>query len=207
VETRYRAGDMEAKRYRTLAKIGNFGFAGGLNLAFVDYARGYGVSITEEEAKKLRRDWFAQWPAMESYFAWVGSQTGDGAAVATQYRSGRRRGGCSFTVLANTLFQGLVADGAKLALWRIWRECGPGGRLAGSWPVLFIHDEIILETPLDLVDSHSRVLCQIMVEAMAEYIPDVKITASPVAMSHWSKGAKEVRDSRGRLQVWAPSSP
>ena len=41
----------------------------------------------------------------------------------TQFLSGRVRGGCRFTQMCNTLFQGLAADGAKKALWDITREC------------------------------------------------------------------------------------
>jgi hypothetical protein len=39
----------------------------------------------------------------------------------------------------NTMFQGLAADGAKLALWKLWR--------AGYRLVNFIHDEILVELP------------------------------------------------------------
>lgn len=198
-------GDCDVKRVRNLSKIANFGFAGGLSArSFVSYARGYGVTVTEDEALYLRRKWFAAWPAMRSYFEKIGAETSGGPGVVTQYRSRRRRGGCSFTEAANSYFQGLVADGAKAALWLIQRAC-VSGELRGSYPVLFIHDEVVLETPLDKVHEHSEHLCRLMLDGMRAYIPDVAIRAEPVAMMRWSKSAEELRDSDGRLVPWRPS--
>ena len=55
--------------------------------------------------------------------------------------TGRVRGRVSFTQARNTPFQGLAADGAKLALWELIR--------AGYRVVAFIHDEILIELPED----------------------------------------------------------
>jgi hypothetical protein len=60
-----------------------------------------------------------------------------GARVATL--TGRVRGGVGYTQARNTPFQGLAADGAKLALWRLVRE---GYRVVG-----FVHDEVLVELP------------------------------------------------------------
>ena len=58
--------------------------------------------------------------------------------------TGRVRGRVGFTQARNTPFQGLAADGAKLALWALIR--------AGYRVVAFIHDEIIVELPEEGVD-------------------------------------------------------
>lgn len=55
--------------------------------------------------------------------------------------TGRLRFGASYCARHNTLFQGLAADGAKLALWKLWR--------AGYRIVNFLHDEVIIEVPAD----------------------------------------------------------
>lgn len=51
--------------------------------------------------------------------------------------TGRLRSGVSYTEARNTPFQGLAADGAKLALWGLHK--------AGFRIVAFIHDEVLLE--------------------------------------------------------------
>lgn len=51
--------------------------------------------------------------------------------------TGRVRGGVGYTEARNTPFQGLAADGAKLALWELDRQ---GFRI-----VAFVHDEIVVE--------------------------------------------------------------
>jgi DNA polymerase I-like protein with 3'-5' exonuclease and polymerase domains len=53
--------------------------------------------------------------------------------------TGRVRGRVSFTQARNSPFQGLAADGAKLALWRLVKE---GYRI-----INFVHDEINFEIP------------------------------------------------------------
>lgn len=53
---------------RTLAKIVNFGFPGGLGaLTFVTYAAGFGVDITEESSKKLKEVWLETLPNMKEH--------------------------------------------------------------------------------------------------------------------------------------------
>ena len=54
--------------------------------------------------------------------------------------SGRLRANAGYTARHNTIFQGLASDGAKLALWRVWR--------AGYRVVNFVHDQLLVEVPL-----------------------------------------------------------
>lgn len=53
--------------------------------------------------------------------------------------TGRIRGNTIFTARKNTPFQGLAADGAKLALWSLIRS--------GYHVVAFVHDEFVIEIP------------------------------------------------------------
>lgn len=56
--------------------------------------------------------------------------------------TGRLRAKASYSARRNTVFQGAAADGAKLALYRLWR--------AGFRVVAFIHDEFVVEVPVDV---------------------------------------------------------
>lgn len=42
-------------------------------------------------------------------------------------------------------------------------------------------------------------------DAMAEYVPDVKIAADPALMEYWTKDAEPAYDANGALTVWMPS--
>jgi hypothetical protein len=99
---------------------------------------------------------------MRGYFAYVTNHL-ETSAEATQFLSGRVRGGCRFTQMCNTLFQGLAADGAKKALWDITRECylDTASPLFGSRVMIFAHDELILEMPEE--KAHEAALRQVEV--------------------------------------------
>lgn len=76
--------------------------------------------------------------------------------------TGRVRGGCTYTQQRNTPFQGLAADGAKLALWRL---------LAAGFRILaFVHDEIIVELPKGGSEGAAREVDSILNSAMEEVL-------------------------------------
>jgi len=79
----------------------------------------------------------------------------------------------------NAQFQGLAADGAKLALYRLLRE--------GLRPVLFIHDEVVVETDQGDRDAAAKRVDQILVEEMGRVIPDVRIRVEGRFMERWQK--------------------
>jgi hypothetical protein len=74
----------------------------------------------------------------------------------------------------------------------------------GCRPVLFVHDEIILEAPDEQADAAARELEKVMVEIYQRYTPAVKITADAHLMKRWSKDAEAVLDHRGKLIPWEP---
>lgn len=197
----YAAGDKAADDARQFAKIGNFGYPGGLGAhTFVDYAAGYGFPTTFEKATMLREAWFETWEEMEAYFSRINDLCGGFEGTITQLYSDRVRGRVTFTEAANTFFQGLTADGAKQALWDLCKACylaKPGDVLYGVRPVAFLHDEIITEVPYDSSErAHLAALKQaeIMRDAMAKWVRDVPIKCGPVMMRKWMKGAKSVMD-------------
>jgi len=110
--------------------------------------------------------------------------------------TGRLRGYPSYCAARNTVFQGLAADGAKLALYRLHRE---------SFRVVnFIHDEVIVELPEQA--DHTALAEQIkriMVDEMRRVVPDIPIECEYALMRRWHKGAEAVYENE-RL---VPSMP
>jgi hypothetical protein len=206
---RYAAGDEDAAEHRQLSKPADFGFPGGMGEeAFVAYAAGYGIRITLLRSREAKGAWRQAWPEERDYFRYVSATVGPSGEARSirQLRSGRVRGRVPYCAVANGFFQGLVADGAKRALWLVSRECYTGVRpdgkpspLAGSRPVMFLHDEIIAEMPEARASDAAERMAEVMIGAMREFCPDVPILAKPVLMRRWQKGAKQRRDQSGRL--------
>lgn len=183
-------------QWRQLAKAFNFGLPGGLGKdTFIEWARKqYQVNMPPERFKPAKEAWLEVVPEVRDLFAWVGQRTRESyndRFTFTQHRSGRRRGGCNYTVGCNTGFQGLTSDGAKNALIMIFRECHTvGSALYGCRLVAQIYDEFLVEVPRDRIDvAHPRLL-ELMKLGMEEYTPDVPARASAEVMKHWSKTAK-----------------
>ena len=195
----------EALEIRQRAKPANFGYAGGMGAStFVAYAQGYGVELTAQEAQELRDAWIQTYD-MRPWFR--EAERAQARGYVDVPRSGRRRGRVGYTQSCNTPFQGLASDGAKDALFRVAYECYvlPSSPLYGSRPLVFIHDEIIVESPDELAPEAGDRLASIMVDAMNKVCPDVPAQATPALCKRWLKGAKTVRDENGRLSAWSPA--
>lgn len=198
----------EIKKARQRAKACLFGFPGGLGAEkFAAYAQAsYGVTMSIEEAVAAKEAYLTAHPEMRQYFTWVNQLLhGNDQATVRQHRSGRLRGGCSYTAACNTGFQGLCADFAKEALYEVARQCyaEPGKPLYGCRPVNFIHDEILTEVPddPDLADAAARELQRIMVEVGRAWTPECPVNASVSLMRRWSKNAEPV-ERAGKLIPW-----
>lgn len=124
--------------------------------------------------------------------------------VPNSYFVARRSG--TVYVTGNSYFQGSVADGAKFACFLVAWECyaKPESPLYGCRPVLFLHDEILIEAPEERAHEAAVRLGQVMVEALQCFLPDVPVTASPALMRRWYKGAEAAYDANGRLVPWEP---
>jgi hypothetical protein len=106
---------------------------------------------------------------------------GSGVVMLT----GRIRGGINYSQCRNTPFQGLAADGAKLALWRLIRE--------GFSVVRFIHDEVLLELPDEggyvsqAIAEHARaIMCQEMESVL---VGGIGVGCELALSKYWSKDA------------------
>ena len=183
---RVAADDPEARSCRQRSKAANFGYPGGLGAdSFVAYARGYGVDLSLRESKAIRDNWLRTWPEANKYLRWANRMSKKGRIE--QLWSGRLRGRCGYTQIANSMFQGLAGDATKLALFNVTLECQKGGRLEGSHVVLVIHDEVMLESPELCAEEHAEILAEIMVAAQETVAPTIPARAGYNINKYWSK--------------------
>lgn len=112
--------------------------------------------------------------------------------------SGRLRAKATYSARHNTIFQGLAADGAKLALWKLWRD--------GCRIVNFIHDQVLVEVPAGSdLNAHAEKVRKLMIEGMKEVVPDILVDVSFAATDRWYKEAEAVWDKKGKqLLLWQP---
>lgn len=217
----------ELKRLRQLAKIVNFGAAGGLSApSLVSYARGYGVELTLRESETLLKNWLKVWDEMTGYFArrkamFATNPAGDYleeneySRVYTYPVSNRVRFLRGYTVSCNSPFQGLVADAAKRALVQVAEECFfvKQSPLFGAVPLLFVHDEILIEMPhdgsqqsLEKLRGAAVRLGQVMEDCMNMFTPTTPAEAVPSISTLWVKDAEPLYNDEGQLLVWEPDA-
>jgi DNA polymerase I len=195
-------GDKELKSIRQLMKCCNFGFPGGMaSRTFIEFAKGYGVVVTEAEADELKAFFFSQFPEIKEYLDRVGTQVNRYDGQGYLKRVGRVSGDRRFCQLANFYFQGLAAEGGLTAFATVSREayCNPDSPLYGSRPVLFVHDEIIMESPLHKAHEAAMELKRIMEKSMGYFTPEIPSLAEPTLALRWWKGAYQKFDEQGRL--------
>lgn len=195
-------GDKTIKANRQRAKACNFGFPGGMgHISFQAYAKGYGLNLSEEEALDLKNQWFEAWDM--TGWTRLAAKTIDEVGYVEVPFSQRRRGNVNFTQACNTPFQGLASDGAKEALFLVTKECfsEPKAPLYDCRPVVFIHDEIIIEAPEFKAQEAAKRLQELMIQGMSKYCPDCPIEASPTLMRYWSKNA-ESSEENGFFTIW-----
>lgn len=94
--------------------------------------------------------------------------------------TGRIRRETRYTDWRNTQFQGLAADGAKLALWRLTVE--------GFRVVAFVHDEIVVEVPAETANNAADRITTIMREEFSRALPSgVPVSVNREVGPVWSK--------------------
>ncbi len=209
--------DPEVSDARQFAKIANFGLSGGMGadrffehaqkelkkVGAVELAR----SLTFERTYEIREKWRQRWHEWPRYFARNGAACEDGPATVEHLYSGRFRGGLGYADANNTYFQGLGADAAKAAGWRLTRACydwTQGSILYGSRIVNFVHDQFLIEAPIAIAAECAAEVGRVMVDEAAPWFPDVPATVTPCLATCWSKDATAVYDASARLVPWSP---
>lgn len=206
-----RKKDKDVKDARQASKPGNFGYPGGLGWAgFMGYAKSnYGMVIGPERAKEIKAAWTAEWEP-QAYFALINQLTGGygvNRGEAIHPISLRRRAWVSYTEAANGFFQGLAGDAKKEAGFRLSREMytDQGSPLFGSYLLNDVHDEFLMEIPLDRLHEGAHRAADVMVAAARRWMPDCPPRAEPAAMLEWAKDAEAVYEN-GKLVPWRPPS-
>jgi DNA polymerase-1 len=161
------------KADRQLAKAVNFGLLFGLGARGLrGYAKSnYGLDLTEAEAGHYRRAFFAAYPGLERWHKRAGSSR----ASECRTLAGRRRlldAKTPYTHRLNSPVQGTEADGAKLAMALLWER---RGQCPGAFPVLFGHDEIVVEGDAGQAEAAATWLRQAMLDGMAPLIKPVPV--------------------------------
>ncbi len=197
------SGDERIYKPRQTAKAANFGFPGGCGIArfIVEAKSKYDIELTEEESRQVKDAWFSGYPEFREYFSMINHLIESGMPIE-QLFSGRLRGGCGFTDGANTLFQGLGGDATKAAGFALTKACRIGdGPLRGCHPVVYVHDEFLVECPEEKAQEAAKELERIMIEAASPYLPDVPPKTKAYITKRWSKKAKRI-EKDGRLIAW-----
>ncbi len=175
----------------------------------------FGIEFEEQiaHARALKAVWLRTWPEMERYFEIIADMLDTNEGVIRQLQSERIRGDVRFCAAANGFFQGRVADAMKQVLFALADECYTGrcatvhrhggselctfdgrSRLLGSRPVMFLHDEPILEHPEDGSETdRAERQRQIVVEKLGIWMPAIPGTSSAVLMRRWQKGAEPLK--------------
>ena len=112
--------------------------------------------------------------------------------------TGRVRAGVGYTEARNTPFQAMASDGAKLAAFKLI--------MAGFRVVAFIHDEFVIELPIDAeYYDEADYVDQIVRQEMSRAIDDkVPVKAEFAFSTCWSKSAELLRNSMGKIVPWSP---
>lgn len=160
------------KEERQMAKAPNFGFPGGLGCkTFIQFSKGYGLDLDMPTAQRMKEIWFRAFPEVEDYMK------DEKGFVFTL--TGRKRGKTSYCAEKNTPFQGLAADGAKLALYNLDKA---GFVIRG-----FVHDEIICEVPEELAVRKLKQQEELMVSGMKQVVKDVAVRVESAISPFYTK--------------------
>jgi len=160
------------KAERQSAKAANFGFPGGLGLdTFIQFSRGYDLDLDRSTAQSMKDAWFEAFPEIRRHMIEVA-----GEAITL---TGRIRGNTTYCAEKNNPFQGLAADGAKIALWNLQK--------AGFKIVGFVHDEIITECKKEDAERLLVLQEKIMIDSMSIVTPDVKVAVESNIVDRYCK--------------------
>ncbi|MEE4210806.1 MAG: DNA polymerase [Parvularcula sp.] len=175
---------------RQLAKAVNFGLLYGQTApGLVRYAKtSYGVTLTEQEAERIRRRFFRAYEGLARWHAQTRRLASDNLKE-TRTRMGRRRllspgekfFWQRFSGSLNTPVQGGAADGLKRAIVRL------ASRLPeDAWIVSTVHDELIVDCPAEQADAVAREMEASMKAAMSELYPEVPVEVEANIGENWA---------------------
>jgi DNA polymerase-1 len=172
------------KADRQVAKALNFGLLFGMGATgFRQYARSqYQVELSDGEASRHRSAFFAEYPGLAAWHRRVKA----GRAQETRTLAGRRRlltADTPDTQRLNSPIQGTGADGLKLALALLWER---RGEVPGAFPVMAVHDEIVVECDAAQAQAAADWLTRAMTDAMTPLIDPVPVKVEVSVGETWA---------------------
>lgn len=175
--------DDVTKQDRQTAKAVNFGLLFGLGAkGLQSYAAAeYGLELTQAEAEQYRRRFFQTYPALAKWHR----REGQSSVKECRTLLGRRRlldDKTPYTHRLNSPVQGSEADGAKQAMALLWerREQCPD-----AFPVLFVHDEIVVEADAGKAEAVADWLKEAMLDGMKDVIAPVPCEVEAQIAQTW----------------------
>jgi DNA polymerase-1 len=174
------------KADRQMAKAINFGFLFGMGAnKFQAYAAtNYGVEMSGAEAFNAREAFFSLYPKLRDWHSTQGGKW-ESPPIDTFTVLGRRRKEVKFFAeRLNSPIQGTGGDGIKNALALLWEH-----PLADDiFPVLCVHDEIVVEAPAERGAEALDWLTGYMKLGMAAYLTDVPVEVEATIARNWAGG-------------------
>lgn len=164
---------------RQLAKALNFGLLYGMGSEGLrTYARAnYGLELSPSQAEALREAFFRAYPGLR---AWHRRQPEGETEVRTL--AGRRRVTSRYTEKLNTPVQGSGADGLKLALAMLYED---RHRSPNAFPVLAVHDEVVIEAPAEGINAAHAWVTRSMREGMGAILTGVPVLVEAGVYGDW----------------------
>ena len=167
-------------------------------------------------AKMLKDVWLETYPEMVEYFEWVQMQAdgfnsdGEGGhKLCYTTPLGMHRAGGTYTTTANgNAMQSPSAEGFCTAVYRLLKATRQGDSILRRC-VLHneVHDEVLESVPGNAPEAWEAICAtqDIMEPAMAEIMPDVRISTEAALMTAWRKEAEPVYHPQSGLIVpWEP---
>jgi DNA polymerase-1 len=172
-----------SKEERKLAKPVNFGLIYGLSAASLrrKAKAEYGLDLTPADAERYRQAFLAGYPGVADWHRRLRRE----ATPDVRTLAGRR---CPlpekhfYGTRANYTVQGTGGDGIKLALALLWER---RDQCPSAFPVLAVHDEIVVEADAAQADAAAAWLKGAMEDAMRPLIDPVPVAVDVTTGRTW----------------------
>ena len=165
-----------SREMRDKAKIVNFGIIYGVSPSGLA-RRIQGMNVSE--ARDLITDYKERFPGITAFFqdcvqqaldqGYVSTLTGRRRAIPELFEPSQSRQSLGERLAINTVIQGTAADLIKAAMVKVQHRIDQDQLKMKL--LLQIHDELVLESPIDLVEEHAAIVSEEMENALKLNVP------------------------------------
>lgn len=165
-----------SRELRDKAKIVNFGIIYGVSPSGLA-RRIQGMKV--DEARELITDYKERFPGINAFFqgcvqqaldqGYVSTLTGRRRAIPEIFEHSQSRQNLGERLAINTVIQGTAADLIKAAMVKVQHRIDKD-QLPMKM-LLQIHDELVLETPVELAETHAAIVSEEMENALSLRVP------------------------------------